>query len=93
MDSERTQEQKEADNALTSAIEAAMKAYGIDWGLLTDYIVVTSQQKFTANGEMITRYTTVHRDSDIPHYRIIGLLRTATMQVENSFMNDPQVTE
>jgi hypothetical protein len=88
---DRTQEQCDADDALTEAITAAMAAYGFDAGLLTDYVVSVAGQKFDDNGDMAVTYGNLYRDNSIPHYRILGLLRCATMQAERSFNQDPDV--
>jgi hypothetical protein len=88
MADERTDEQKTADAALTLAIEHGMGAYGWDVGLLTDYVVTVVAQKFTDEGDMHTTYGNLYRDSSMPHYRILGVLRCATIQAERAFNND-----
>jgi hypothetical protein len=89
---DRTQEQREADDALTEAITNAMAAYDFDAGLLTDYVVAVAGQKFDDNGDMAITYGNLYRDNAMPHYRVIGLLRCAVMQAEQSFHQDPDIS-
>ena len=81
----RTAEQVAADDALTEAVKAAMVAHGMDAGLLTDYVVCVAAQHFDDDGDIRTLYGSLYQDDSMPHYRIIGLLRMATMQAERGF--------
>lgn len=73
--SQRTDEQKRADEQLTAAILAVRNAYhGDDEYLLTDYIVLTAETRFDEHGDQYTAYSRLYRDGDMPWYRILGLL-------------------
>lgn len=81
----RTAEQTAADEALTEAIKTAMAAYDMEAGLLTDYVVTFAAQLFDDDGRICTVYGSLYQDNAMPHYRILGLLRAATLQAERSF--------
>jgi hypothetical protein len=89
---DRTPEQRESDAALTAAIEQSMLAYGWTDGLLTDYVVVTVQQSFDEDGTMGSSYGSLYRDNGIPYYRILGLLRAATLTAEHAYLTDERDT-
>jgi hypothetical protein len=84
----RTADQVAADEALTEAIKAAMIAYEMDTGLITDYVVAIAAHHFDDDGESCTSYARLYRENAMPHYRILGLLRAVTMEVERSFHED-----
>lgn len=86
MSDDRTAEQRKADEELTAAIEANMRAYNWTDGLLTDYVVVTVQQNYSDDGSMTTAYGSLYRDNGLPWYRIIGLLRAASVRAEAEFL-------
>lgn len=81
----RTPEQTAADDALTEAVKTAMAAHNMDAGLLTDYVVCVAAQHYDDDGDIRTLYGSLYMDDSMPHYRIIGLLRMATMQAERGF--------
>lgn len=83
--STRTPEQIVADDALTEAIKNAMAAYDMDGGLVTDYVVAIAAHHFDDDGGSRTSYIRLYRENDMPHYRILGLLRAVTMGVERGF--------
>lgn len=71
----RTEEQKTADEALTAAIEAAVRAYFEDEGWVTaEYLVVAAQNRLGPGGEPETSIIQLNRDGDIPTYRALGLV-------------------
>lgn len=79
----RTPQQIAADDALTEAIKQVERAYA-DGGedpdryLLTDYVIVTAANRFdAAEGASYSRVSILMRDSDVPAYKVIGLLRFA----------------
>lgn len=81
----RTAEQLAADDALTEAIRNAMAAHNMEFGVLTDYVVCVAAQRFDDDGDIRTLYGSLYQDDSMPHYRILGLLRMATMQAERGF--------
>ncbi|MET8430143.1 hypothetical protein [Nocardia sp. NPDC004860] len=73
----RTPEQKAADEALTAAIEHAMRVYfddGDDPGLLMDYTVIAARGGIDDEGDRWTSVVTLTRDDNVPGYIQIGLL-------------------
>lgn len=85
---DRTPEQVDADNELTAAIEKALASRDFTPGLLTDYVVVVASQRFDADGDMRTEYGSLYREDGLPHYRVMGLLQVATMQIEDGFRSE-----
>lgn len=71
----RTPEQRDADDALTAAIERVLQAYddGDAW-MLTEYVVVTAQHRYDDEGESLTAVGALFRDGDVPTHRALGLL-------------------
>lgn len=70
----RTPEQRTADDALTEAIEAALRAHDAKTGVTSDYIVLVAQQNFDDEGASTTSIARLVRDDGVPHYRLLGLL-------------------
>lgn len=80
--SERSQEQIEADDNLTKAIDQSLRAYGFESDfILTDYMVIASQVKLDSDGDQNTAYSYLYRDSDLPLHSILGLLAVARARV------------
>lgn len=76
----RTPEQVAADEALTAAINDAVRLMDDDrrpW-VLTDYIVVVAQ--VGAEGGS-TAYGILYRDGDLAHYRAMGLIEYAKVRL------------
>lgn len=74
----RTEEQINADNNLTEAINQAIRAYGYEEDfILTDYVIIAAQTKLDADGDSVNAYTYLYRDSDMPYHKILGLLEVA----------------
>lgn len=74
----RTEEQIEADENLTKAIEKCIKAYGYEEDfILTDYVVLAAQTKLDEDGDSVNAYTYLYRDSDMPYHKILGLMEVA----------------
>jgi hypothetical protein len=85
----RTIEQREADAALTAAVEAVNRAYyGEDGRLLTDYIVVFAEQSWDNEGEQVTAVGVSPRDGDMPIYRTLGLLDYALTRARQRLAED-----
>jgi hypothetical protein len=81
----RTSEQQAADDALTAAIDAALAAYADDTTpyVLTEYVIVTSQQRFDEHGEPVTAVGAIYRDGAVPTHRALGLLDYAVTQLRH----------
>lgn len=78
MNVSRTEEEKNADENLTDAINQAIRAYGYEEDfILTDYIVIAAQTKLDEDGDSVNAYTYLYRDSDMPYHKILGLLEVA----------------
>lgn len=87
----RTPEQVAADDALTAAIEQALQAYGDDQAyVLTEYVVVTSQQRFDEDGDSVTAVGIVFRDGDVPTHRSLGLCEYATTRLRHWISRDEE---
>lgn len=90
--SSRTPEQVAADDALTAAIEQTLAAYD-DGGqayVLTEYVVVTSQQRFDEDGDGITAVGLMSRDCDVPLHRLLGLVEYAAARLRKSAAADDE---
>lgn len=85
----RTPEQVTADLALTAAIEQALAAYGDEQAyVLTEYVVVTSQQRFDDDGDSVTAVGLVYRDGDVPTHRALGLCEYAATRLRHYISQD-----
>lgn len=85
----RSGEQVAADDALTTAIERVLQAYGDDQAyVLTEYVVVTSQQRFDEDGDGITAVGLMFRDSAVPTHRALGLCEYASTRLRHTVMQD-----
>lgn len=81
----KSQEQFDADVALSSAIEQSIRVYtdGADGYTLSDFVVLTAIQRIDDEGMVVTRYPMYVRDGDIPWYRIHGLIKVHELQIAN----------
>lgn len=86
MSDDRTPEQRQADDDLTAAVEANLRALGWAGGYLSDYMVLTVQQSWTDDGDHRLAYGVIYRDGELSHDRILGLLRMATLRAERQFL-------
>lgn len=79
MTDQRTPEQRDADDNLTTAVNRVRAAYFPDTvgRLLTDYVVVAADQTFDDTGDPELAIGTLVRDGQQPHYRTVGLLTIA----------------
>jgi hypothetical protein len=87
----RTPEQIAADNDLTDAIERVRLAYADPTDpsfLMTDYMVLFAAQRFDENGEGWTMVGHVYRDSDVPAYRLLGLVDFAQIRLRRLIAED-----
>ncbi len=78
----RTPEQREADEALTAAVESVWTAYleledENDPGLLTDYMVIAVRRGFDEEGDTWSQVARFSRDGQVPEYVQLGLLEQA----------------
>ncbi|MFC4128905.1 hypothetical protein [Nocardia rhizosphaerae] len=75
----RTPEQREADDALTTAIETVWDAYlelddDNDPGLLTDYMVIAVRRGYAEDGDPWAQVWRFTRDDSVPEHIQLGLL-------------------
>lgn len=73
----RTPEQREADTALTAAIEAVWRAYDPDDddpGLLTDYMVIAVRRGYTDEDDPWACVGSFTRDDGVPIHTQLGLM-------------------
>lgn len=85
----RTEEQVEADENLTKAIDQCIKAYeGEEAFILTDYMVIAAQAKLDDAGDQSTAYSYLYRDSDLPYHKILGLLEVARARAKFHLMEE-----
>ena len=85
-----TPEQREADAALTAAIEQTLTAYADDgqaW-ILTEYVVLTAQTRYDDEGDPTTAVGTLFRDGDVPYHRALGLLDYAATRMRAAITED-----
>lgn len=85
----RTPEQVQADDALTLAIERVIEAYGFDGPyVLTEYVLITSQQRFDNDGDSVTAVGVVYRDGSVPLHRALGLVEYAAARFRKDITDD-----
>lgn len=74
----RTQEQADADDALSAAIEKTLSAYGfLQIGEMTrEYVVLVATQKFE-DDEVVNSYSTLVRDGSVSTAHAVGLMELA----------------
>jgi hypothetical protein len=82
----RTDEQVAADEALTAAIEAVMRAYADDPTLMdrympAEYIVICTHHG-VKDGEEVTMTNVIFKDNDIPVTRALGLARYGSLYMD-----------
>lgn len=76
----RTEEQREADDALTDAINRVLVAYhdyDSETPLLTEYLVIATQRGFADDGTGITSTASIPRDNNVPLHVLLGLTEYA----------------
>jgi hypothetical protein len=78
----RSPEQVAADEALTAVIEGVLQAYddGDAW-LLAEYVVITSQQRYDDDGDLLTAVGALYRDGSVPTHRALGLVEHAAVRL------------
>lgn len=88
----RTPEETAADDALTAAIEQVIAVYypSHDRYVLSEYVVVTCQQRFDDNGDSITAIGTMFRDGDVPPHRALGLIDYAHTRLKKRITDDDE---
>lgn len=85
----RSPEQIAADAALTAAIEQVLQAYGSGQAyVLTEYVVLTSQQRFDEAGDGITAVGIAYRDGNVPTHRALGLCEYASTRLRHWIAQD-----
>lgn len=81
----RNQEQINADEALSLAVENCVKAYMPEHAngyTLSDFLVLTSLQKLTTEGIVVTQYPLFMNGGDIPWYKVLGLIEMHTLMAK-----------
>jgi hypothetical protein len=91
----RTERQRAADDALTTAVEEALASYRAtndeDDGetyVLMEYVVVTAATRFDSDGDSLTAVGMVYRDGDVPEHRVLGLLDHAATRIRGYINTD-----
>jgi hypothetical protein len=87
----RTDEQRQADDALTAAIDTTIRAYyGRDdeVPLLTDYFVIGCQRGFDEDGDSVTAIVTLSRDGVVPAHTLLGLVEYAGTRLRKVIAED-----
>lgn len=77
-------ERAEAVAGLRAAVERVRRAYGLDEGLLTDWVLVFARQRFRDDGRGETAVESVTGDPPPPQYRVAGLLDDALWKLRTS---------
>lgn len=73
--------------ALEAAIQAKLAEFDTGHGVLTDWLVIAAQQNFDDDGTPNTSVAVLLPTEAFPHYRILGLLRHATVRYEADLAN------
>lgn len=68
--------------ALEAAIRDQLAEFDTGHGVLTDWLVIAAQQNFEDDGTPTTSVAVLLPTESFPHYRILGLLRHATVRYE-----------
>jgi hypothetical protein len=94
----RTQEQRQADDALRKAIEAVKEAYYPNDGreVLADYVVLTASMRLEDGQdpeESSTAYNYFLPDGNLAWYRIVGLLETSLVLMKHDMEEGTSGTE
>lgn len=83
----RTEEQIAADNALTAAIEAVVRAYDTEGNMQRfipiEYLVITARLGVDEDGYEETSTGLIFRDGDVPLPRCLGLVDYAQTQLRH----------
>lgn len=85
-----TQEQIDADLALSNAIEQCLKAYvgeNANEYTVTDFVTLAAIQKITDEGVVVTRYPMYVQGGDMPWYKIHGLIEVHRLQIKASTLD------
>ena len=79
----RTEEQIEADDLLSAAIERAARAYGVieDGDMMGDYVVVAATQELR-DDEVVNSYINLVRNGSMASTHAVGLLETAAFDIK-----------
>jgi len=86
----RTQEQKEADEALTAAIEQVLLAYGYPpEGVLANYVVLLERKGWNDDSDPYTGNYLINRDESTASLsQILGMLEYESVRVRKSIWVD-----
>ncbi len=86
----RTAEQVAADELLTEAIHAVVKAYydGNQTYVLGEYIVIAAQQGWNDDGDGVSANTMIQRDGDVALHRCLGLAEYAATRYRKAINED-----
>lgn len=82
----RTQEQIDADEALTAAVERVAKLSGVlsDGDMLGDYVIVAGSQTMDSDGEIEHSHISLFRNGGIAGWAAVGLLESAVFVIKAS---------
>lgn len=90
MSDDRTDEQREADDALRAAIERVAAAYedaASGW-VVTEYVTIYSQQGWDADGDQCTAVGTAVDGGTTPIHRLLGLCEYASTRYRKLIATD-----
>jgi len=84
-----TPEQKAANEQLHEAILNARRANGFtDDFLLTDWMVLTAETRFDADGGQTSAYSRIYRDGVMAEYRSLGLMETHRAGITQTMLDN-----
>lgn len=88
----RTDEQVEADDSLTAAVERVLHAYAPESGLMDRYMpgayVVVATHMGLRDGEEVSMTNLIFKDGDIPLPMAMGLIRYGQVQLDKFCAED-----
>jgi hypothetical protein len=89
MDTIRTDVQKQADDQLEAAIQNCLKAYGItdEDEIIADFVVLLATNKLHGDGVVQTSYPILLPGSDIPWYKVLGLIQAHEVMAKTRMMS------
>ena len=80
----RTEEQVEADETLSAAIDKVITAYELDGNgeVNGEYVVVIEQQRMDSEGDLAHSYCILFKENKVATVRAVGLLETASFDLK-----------
>ena len=90
MSDDRTPEQRDADTALHAAIQQAARAYELPAdAFITDWVVVGHALRADDDGDRHHDFTLVTDNGQrMSDSLLLGMLRTATLRADRSYLED-----